>query len=147
MLKTFRAALHSTLDVHAPLKTFKIRNRSCPYVTNEIRELMKSRDTLLRRFQRTRDEGDWAVYKEYRNRVKTKIKVASKVYTLNEVRNHKHNPRSLWKTINNMIPSKEKETQVYNKDLKTVVEDFNLFFTSVGRNVRCSHGRKLSQRQ
>ena len=101
---------------------------------------MKSRDTLLRRFQRTRDEGDWAVYKEYRNRVKTKIKVASKVYTLNEVRNHKHNPRSLWKTINNMIPSKEKETQVYNKDLKTVVEDLNLFFTSVGRNVRCSHG-------
>ena len=29
--------------VHAPLKTFKIRNRPCPYVTNEIKELMKSR--------------------------------------------------------------------------------------------------------
>ena len=32
---------------------------------------MKSRDLHLRRFQLTRDEGDWVVYKEYRNNVKT----------------------------------------------------------------------------
>lgn len=133
-LETFKDVLHSTLDVHAPLKTFKIRNRSCPYVTNEIKELMKSRDLHLRRFQLTRDEGDWVVYKEYRNNVKTKIKTAAKDHTLNEVREHKHNSRSLWKVINNIIPSKEKETQVYSKDPKIVVEDFNLFFTSVGRN-------------
>ena len=67
ILETFKDVLHSTLDVHAPLKTFKIRNRPCPYVTNEIKELMKSRDLHLRRFQLTRDEGDWVVYKEYRN--------------------------------------------------------------------------------
>ncbi|CAB4031940.1 Hypothetical predicted protein [Paramuricea clavata] len=134
ILETFKDVLHSTLDVHAPLKTFKIRNRSCPYVTNEIKELMKSRDLHLRRFQLTRAEGDWVVYKEYRNNVKTKIKAAAKDHTFNEVREHKHNARSLWKIINNIIPSKEKETQVYSKDPKTVAEDFNLFFTSVGRN-------------
>ena len=35
ILETFKDVLHSTLDVHAPLKTFKIRNRPCPYVTNK----------------------------------------------------------------------------------------------------------------
>ncbi|CAB4008413.1 Hypothetical predicted protein [Paramuricea clavata] len=134
ILETFKDVLHSTLDVHAPLKTFKIRNRSCPYVNNEIKELMKSRDLHLRRFQLTRDEGDWVVYKEYCNNVKTKIKAAAKDHTFNEVREHKHNSRSLWKIINNIIPSKEKETQVYSKDPKTVAKEFNLFFTSVGRN-------------
>ena len=95
ILETFKDVLHSTLDVHAPLKIFKIRNRPCPYVTNEIKELMNSRDLHLRRFQLTRDEGDWVVYKEYRNNVKTKIKAVAKDHTFNEVREHKHNSRSL----------------------------------------------------
>ncbi len=88
---------------------------------------MKFRDLHLRRFQLTRDQGDWVVYKEHRNKVKIKIKAAAKDHTFNEVREHKHNPRSLWKIINNIIPSKEKEMQVYSKDPKTVAEDFNLF--------------------
>lgn len=37
--------------------------------------------------------------------------------------------------MNNIVLSKEKETYVYNKDLKSVAEHFNQFFTFVGRNV------------
>ncbi|CAB3977836.1 Hypothetical predicted protein [Paramuricea clavata] len=28
----------STLEIHAPVKTIKVRNRPCPYVTSEIKE-------------------------------------------------------------------------------------------------------------
>jgi hypothetical protein len=44
------------------------------------------------------------------------------------------NPGSLWKIINRAIPSKEKVIQTYNKDLKTVADDFNYYFTSVSKN-------------
>ncbi len=46
----------------------------------------------------------------------------------------KNNLGSLWKIVNNIIPSKEKEKQVYIKDLKILVEEFNQYSTSVGRN-------------
>ena len=51
-----------------------------------------------------------------------------------EIRSHKDNLGSLWKIINTCIPSKEKETPVYSRDTELVANDFNQFFSSVGRN-------------
>ena len=41
---------------------------------------------------------------------------------------------SLWKIISRVIPSKDKEHQVYSKDRHLVAEEFNQYFSSVGRN-------------
>ena len=41
-LRIFNDILHSTLDSHAPVRTFKIRGRLCPYITHEIKELMRT---------------------------------------------------------------------------------------------------------
>ena len=38
--------IQSTLDLHAPIKTIKIRSRSNTFVTPDTKELMKSRDKL-----------------------------------------------------------------------------------------------------
>ena len=133
-LETFKNTLHSTLDLHAPVKTFKVRSRSNPFISCEIKEHMKSRDKFHRRFLQTRDKKDWEAYKESRNNVKDKLKKAASNYLSDEVEAHKNNSSSLWKIVNNIIPSKEKEKQVYIKDLKILVEEFNQYFTSVGRN-------------
>lgn len=133
-LATFNDILHSTLDIHAPVKTMKVRSRPCPYVTSEIKDLMRNRDRLHNCFLQTRDINDWNRYKESRNTIKITLKNAAKKHVFDEVQKHKNNPGSLWKTINQCIPTKEKESQIYSKDLKLVVEDFNQFFTSVGRN-------------
>lgn len=47
---------------------------------------------------------------------------------------HKHNPNSLWKIINRVIPSKNQERLTYSKDLTTTANRFDRFFSSVGRN-------------
>ena len=39
------------------------------------------------------------------------------------------------KRIKNCIPRKESTQQVYTKDMKEVANEFNQFFTSVGRRV------------
>lgn len=43
-LYAFNSLFHDILDEHAPIKTMKIRGRLNPYVTDEIRELMRTRD-------------------------------------------------------------------------------------------------------
>ena len=51
---------------------------------------------------------------------------------------HKHNPNSLWKIINRVIPSKNQERLTFSKDLTTTANKFDRFFSSVGRNANAS---------
>ena len=120
-LAIFNNVFRQVLDAHAPVKTIKIRNRPCPFITDDIKELMK-----------TRSETDWAEYKDYRNNVKRALMDAERKHTYQEVQSNKSNSRSLWKVINNVVPSKSQEKHVYSKDLKTVANDFNSYFSSVG---------------
>ena len=55
-------------------------------------------------------------------------------YNTEEVKQRKYNSRSLWKIINQLVPSKEKDKHVYTKDLRSIANDFNTFFSTVGEN-------------
>ena len=129
--EVLKDVIQSTLDLHAPIKTIKIRSRSNTFVTADTKELMKSRNKLHQRFLKTRCKRDWEMYTESRNKVM--LKEAAINHLADEVKVHKNNPGSLWKIINKTIPVKEKEKQVYTKDLKSIVEDFNNYFASVGK--------------
>ena len=112
--------LPSVLDIHAPMKSIKIRSRSCRFVNQEIKDLMKSRDGLLKRFHQTRDAVDWANFKESRNLVKKTLLEAERNHIFEEVTLHQKNPNSHWKIINRALHFKIKERQIYSKDLKYV---------------------------
>lgn len=50
----------NTLERHASIKTMKIRYRhECPFLNDEIKELMKNRDKLHKLARRTRLQSDW----------------------------------------------------------------------------------------
>ena len=53
---------------------------------------------------------------------------------MEEVQWHKNNPGSLWKIINQAIPSQVQDKLSYTKDLKTFANEFNQFFLSIGSN-------------
>ncbi|CAB3986538.1 Hypothetical predicted protein [Paramuricea clavata] len=54
-LNAFNILFNDLLDEHAPLKTIKIRGRPNPCVTNEIRELMKTRDSWKKKAKKSKD--------------------------------------------------------------------------------------------
>ena len=62
-LKKCNDVLLSTLQSHAPIKTIRVRNRPCPYVTQSIKDLMTYRDKLHRKFNLSRDNTDWISYR------------------------------------------------------------------------------------
>ena len=119
-LNTCNDTLPSVLDIHAPMKSVKIRSRSFRFVNQEIKDLMKSRDGLLKRFHQTRDAVDWANFKESRNLVKKTLHEAARNHTFEEVTLHQKNPNSHGKIINRVLHFKIKERQIYSKDLKYV---------------------------
>ena len=133
-LEIFNGVLQSVLNTHASIKTITIRSRPCPFVIQEIKDLMMSRDRVHNRFLLTRDALDWKRFKESRDSVKRRLSKAERKNTSEEVQLHKHNPNSLGKIINRVIPSKNQERLTYSKDLTTTANKFDRFFSSVGRN-------------
>ena len=105
---------------------------------------MRTRNQLHRRFLQTRNRADWERFKLYRNLVKNKLVVTERYHTVDKVSAHKNNPSSLWKIINPVIPSRLKESPTYSKDIKAVADDFNIFFSSVGKNTALA-SRELAQ--
>ena len=106
-------------SISCPLK---VRDRPCPFVTPEIKELMGKRDRLHGLFLKTRNYSDGCNFKAAHNAVKTELIKAQRNHVYNEVMKHKNNTGSLWKIIKDTVAYKEKETVVYSKDPKIVAE-------------------------
>ena len=75
-------------------------------VNQEIKDLMRSRDLLLKQFIQSRQDTEWINFKHSRDLVKKKLQEAERDHTFEEVTANKNNSGSLWKIINRAIPSK-----------------------------------------
>ena len=133
-LTIFNEIFLNTLDKHAPVKTIKVRGKSCPFITSEIKASMIKRDQLHSLFRKTRDHYDWLNFREARNFTKTALVNAQKEHVLKEVQQHRNNTGSLWKVIKENIAYRERESVVYSKEPKLVAEEFNHFFSTIGVN-------------
>lgn len=58
-LSVFSKLFMDILDVHAPVKRIKLKSRPNPFVTPEIRALMKTRDMWHRRAVKSKDRLEW----------------------------------------------------------------------------------------
>ena len=93
--------------------------------------MMRSRDHLHQIFLNTRRQADWTAFVTARNQVKVVLRQAEKDYDTSEVLKKRNNSGSLWNIINNCIPSTDRNTLTYVKNLSLLAEEFNHYFTSV----------------
>ena len=131
MVDRFNKRYLEVLDVHAPVKSVKVKHRHCLFVNEEIKELMRDRDRLLKRACCTGLPVDWEVYRDSRRVVKIRLWKAEQEY-INKEMEGCQNTSSQRKLIRNCLPRKEATQQVYTKEVKAVAEEFNEFFVSVG---------------
>ena len=90
-LDAFNDLLLAYLDEHAPIKTVKIRHKPNPFITEDIRDLMKVRDRLHKRASRTGMREDWEVFKELRNRVKFVLRKVKREHYNQQICENKNN--------------------------------------------------------
>ena len=73
----FLLDVHALIDKHCPKtkldkKALKLRKK--PWITNQIRKMMKVRDALFHRLKTTNSSTDLIAYKQFRNRIVNKIR-------------------------------------------------------------------------
>lgn len=100
------------IDQHAPIRTARISKLKAPWITSNLKCLMKLRDKAKTKFKKTKNQRDWNYYKTLRNFTNTAVKNEKKAYYSHKFTNS--NSKTVWKelkylNINNapaiMIPS------------------------------------------
>ena len=88
-------------------------------------------------------ETDWFNYKQTRNKVNIELRNAKKDYYSLKIAGQKHNPKQVWKTVNNLLGKQNKQTVVNELDIEgeiltnpqDIAEGFNDYFSKIGPNL------------
>ena len=89
------------------------------YITDKVRELMKIWEYWRKLARRTGDLDAWMKYRSLKRNVKREIRQTERESIADQVKR-------------SCIPKKSTSQRSFSKDDKTVADEFNRFFTSVG---------------
>ncbi|KAK2564558.1 hypothetical protein P5673_012009 [Acropora cervicornis] len=133
------------LNEHALIKRIKIKVKPNPFVSPEIKQLMKTRDNWHRRAMKTNDKLHWNPYKFFTQDVKREIHLAERIYVKSQVINSKGNTNSVWKVINHCLPKESSCLPQFNDSHENMANSFNKYFSSVGSLTALKAGQFVYQ--
>ena len=141
ILENFYSIFNALFNKHFPLEPVKHTksNDNKPYITNEIKSLIKEKHKLQRKYAKypvTYGEQ----FRQLRNRVTQKIRVAEANYYKSLLDNNKGNSKKTWQAINTILRRNKtnKSPETLNTDIgsltasKDIANHFNKFFTEIG---------------
>ena len=78
--------------------------KPCPWITDEVVQVMKKRDHIYKVAVRQNDSHAWHEYKALRNRVTRMITKCNADYYQGLIREGTRNSKALWKCLNEITP-------------------------------------------
>ena len=103
MWNAWKQLFTSVANKHGPLRTKRVRNKSSPWLTPELKRSVINRNYLKKKAVCSGDVGDWSAYKATRNNINNEIRQEKANYYHNEIKNNSGNGREIWKTINTLL--------------------------------------------
>ena len=127
----FRTKFLEVSDLHAPIKTMRMKQRYCPWINNDILTLMYKRDHLHKLACSKKCENTWNEYARCRNLVTSTIRNEKRKYFDYELCKNMDNPKQFWKKISMLTGQQTKDTAA--ADISA--QDFNDYFSTIGHTV------------
>ena len=85
------------LNEYAPVTDMKIKGNNLPYINSEARQLIRQRDYLRGKANKTGSEYLRQAYQQIRSRVYYKIRNLRKTYFTRKIEESKEDLKSTWK--------------------------------------------------
>ncbi len=130
------------LDRHAPLRRMRTRGNSLPWISSDIKGIMRSRDFHKIKAVRYNSQSHWTKYKELRNKVNAELIKAKRIYFCNKIEDcaQSKDIKQSWNLINHLIGKNVKSNTISQlktdssviSDDKLKSEAFNDFFVNIG---------------
>ena len=143
--------LRGYLDRTCPQKVFKVRAAREPWVTNEILEEIKDKDSSLRKAKRSGLVEDWQKAKADRNRVGRLIEPAKADFLKEQQAELANDPKKCWRLVKTIVLNKKvkmSEIALVNRDIGAdginvegaqTADFINSFFSGIGPKLAEKH--------
>ena len=135
-----------------PLKTFKIKQVKEPWISNRLIELIKDKDSALKRAKKKKDPQLWNEAKHQRNNCIKRLRTARADFIKENLDNDIGNQKKFWKNIQKVFLNKKgsKNNTIFklkDKNNNNVIKEENAatfindFFINIGPNLakKCSN--------
>ena len=131
----FNEVFTECLDNCAPFVTKSFTQPPAPWLTNDIKEAIKSRNSMQANLKHDRSNIRLQEqYKAEKRRVKLLIQNSKKKYYKDKLHECKGNSKATWQTVREIIPKNVNNTLDSEYDnISEKAEEFNHFFANVGK--------------
>lgn len=121
-------------NIHAPLKTVRVNKPHAPWLTENLKKIMKMRDTALRNYNYNKTDVNWIRYKNLRNFTLASIRREKAAYL--KFLQEQNNQKDLWRNIKNMNIKRNNDIPLPpNLQNSDEVNDF--FITAYNKGQNC----------
>ena len=137
----------SVIDSLIPLKKARVRKRTLPWISQDIRVLMRARNYYCKKAKRSKLEEDWVQYRSLRNLVTKRLRKEKLRFFEDVSKEAMKNPRKAWKELNRLVErGKGKKIEVVRTgegvitDKKDIADEFCIYVFFIYR-WRCVGGQ------
>ena len=130
------------IDTLYPVKNYHINQQKESWINDELMHMIIEKDRLMLQAKIENTEMAWNIAKQARNRTKNCIQRAKKLYISDTLETNKNNPKSFWRSINQILPNKKNKTTnkilLKDQETKQMIPDENIpnyindFFSTIG---------------
>ena len=129
------------LNEHAPVTDMKIKGNNLPYINSEARQLIRQRDYLRGKANKTGSEYLRQAYRQMRSIVYCMIRNLQKTYYARKIEESKGDLKSTWKILKHAMNRSNKASTVIDTvfvegqeltNKKQIPEAFNNHFVNIG---------------
>ena len=132
--------IRAILDEMCPLKKKWVRDRNEPWLSNDIIDLIYTKNMAWKRAKKTKSQVDIDFAKDLRNRVKDTIRRAKATFVQDYLQDDGTSVKKFWEKINYIMPNDNKQPtinlidQESNKpvDSNLLSDYINNFFVDIG---------------
>ena len=131
------------IDKHAPIKSWRVSERYCPWVNDNLTRLIRSRDKLKKVAVKSKSLILMSSYRHIRNKINKQNSELKRQYFSERLAQAKVNMEESWKTINQVLNKRSKSTnidllkgpggEIVNK--QEISNTMNDYFCSVGKDL------------
>lgn len=127
----FNEFIITMFNIHAPIKNVRVTKPRAPWLTSNLKLILKERDRALQKYKHTKTDIDKTRYKNLRNYSVSMVRAEKRGY-LNSVF-HQNNTRNTWSALKSLNLRSNNDT-VLPEELADP-NDINNYFASFFQNV------------
>lgn len=109
MIEHFNVYITQLYDLHAPLKSKIFRDRPTPWITDNIKLMIKLRDEAKNNYHKDRLDTKRKYYLDLKKQAITALMQERKVYFDRHINSQIKNPKKLWKNLKSDVFSEHSE--------------------------------------